>query len=154
MSKFIVIVFVSLLVTSTVVLSSNTLSQKTVLFSKYLKNEYNLTLSDSNQAYLVIQAVGCETCRSLDFNFLKVISQNNDIIIILIYPRRAKLPKSLTDISTLKNVFLDRGEFNKLNIMPNTDSLIFTESQNIIEINELKKANREEILLLLKKLKH
>ena len=119
-------------------LHSNELSQKNELFDKYLKDNYSMDIPKSKHLFFVVSAIGCETCKKLDFDYLHKLSERSDLNIIISYPRRAELPESVSHLAKKPSVLLDRGRYFKWNITPSSDAaIIITENGKISRIFEL-----------------
>lgn len=120
-----------------------------VLFEKYLKENYNYELPNSLQYYIVAQAMGCETCKKIDFEYLTGLARNGKYKIIISYPNRLKLPESVKKIMKEENVWIDRGAYYKLNITPITDGIIISKNRKvsaIFKIDAIEKELVDEVL--------
>lgn len=125
---------------------AETAEKKTEIFSKYLQTNHNLNITQEKHYYLIVNAVACETCKKVDFEFLSELSNRDDFTIIISFSQRKKLPKEVIQITKKSNVYLDKGEYYDWNITPLTDGLIITENNRIQKIHNLEYWNKKTIL--------
>lgn len=146
-------IFLFLLCVSVFGFISSEYQKKTELFDKYLVENHKIGIPENKQSYFIFGADGCETCKKIDFDYIEKISKRNNLIIIIIYPKRAKIPESINKLLKNKNIFLDRGRFDRYDIASNTDAVITCESKKIINIKELDRWTPKDVDKLLTEIK-